>query len=256
MTDHTLVGMGLTLEDVGGQRRIGELDHSRILADLHDIGVPLRQRTWLSLQPLETFDRVLLARGSRDGKYEGALLVQCRTIGETPFLVVEALSGGAVPRDEALLKRMLAYLILRFDTLPERPAAILARTRNPIVCRVLREMSRTIDGAGFYPEADGSVISLAVAALAHRMARLTGPVRCFGETRQALRGDANGIPADGPMLAMLDLRFVAEAELDEDGRRLFRDRLPRTSRDRASRIPAHVAAQALRATPVIPVSGR
>jgi hypothetical protein len=50
------------------------------------------------------------------------------------------------------------------------------------------------------------VISLAAAILAHRMARLTGPDLRFGETRQALRGDANGIPADGPLLAMLDLR--------------------------------------------------
>jgi hypothetical protein len=46
-------------------------------------------------------------------------------------------------------------LILRFDTLSARPVAILAGTRNPVVCRVLREMSRTIDGAGFYLEANG-----------------------------------------------------------------------------------------------------
>ena len=267
MADSTLVGMGLKLEDVGGRRRIGALDHGGILADLRDAGVPLRQRAWLSCQPLDSFDRILLARGDHDGKYEGALLVQWRTDGETPFLVVEAVSGDAAPRDEALLKRMLSYLMLRFDTVAERPVALFARTRNPMLCRVLRTMSRAIGGAGFYPEADSSVISLAAATLAHRMARLVGPGRRFGETRQALRGDT-GAFADGPMLAMLDLRFIAEDMLDEDARRLFRDRLPRsamrpatapvrplpaTHEDKLPRIPAHIAAGALRAAPAMPV---
>ena len=39
--DRTLVGMGLKLHDVGGQRRIGDLDHGQILADLRQAEVSL-----------------------------------------------------------------------------------------------------------------------------------------------------------------------------------------------------------------------
>ncbi len=270
--NRTLVGMGLKLDDVGGARQIGELDQSQILADLRDAGVPSRQRVWLDMQGFNSFDRVLVVRDNRSGKYVGALLVQNQTAGKTPFLVIEALSGGPVQRDEALLKRMLAYLILRLETWEERPLAILARTRNPSLCRVLRRVSRGIQDASFYPEPDGSVISMRTAALAHRIARQAGPDHRFAEARLALHTASADASPDRPMVAVLDLRFVNEAALTEEGRHLFRDRLPRSATKRPMAevlmlpgaggngdipaLPAHIAAQAIRSAPVSPASRR
>ena len=253
MADRALVGLGLTLRDVGGERRIGELDQGQILADLREAGVPARMCTWLSLKPMGHYDRVLLACGERDEKYEGALLVQCRSAGETPFLAIEALSGGAMARDEAILKRMLAYLILRFDTFHERPLAILARTRHPTLSRVMRDIAAGIASAGFYPEPEGAVVPFAAASLAHRMARIVVPGRRFAD-----------LSADGPMLAAIDVRTVDEAALVDRALHLFRDRLPRAARKPLGsavvflpgvhacaipRLPAPIAPRAVRVAP-------
>lgn len=267
---YTLVGMGLKLHDVVGRQRICDLDQGQILADLRHAGVPQRQLVWLSLQPLAQFGRVLLASDEHTEKFEGAMLVRCHMVGETPFLAIEALSGGPVRRDEAMLQRMLAYLILRFDTLDDRPQAVLARTRNPSLCRVMRGVSCNIGGSGFYPEPNGSVISIRTAALAHRAARQSGPDCHFGEARLALDAAA-GRTLDGPMLAMLDLRFVEATAMDDAARHLFRDRLPRSATRRAMadvlpllvpesralpRLPAHIAAQALSGAAVYPMFRR
>ena len=265
--DSTPVGMGLRLHHIGGQGRIGELDQGQILADLRHAGAPARQLVWLSMRSLMDFDRVLLACDDRSGRCEGALLVQCHAAGETPFLAIEALSSGPARLNEAMLQRMLAYLMLRFDTLADRPKAILARTRSPALCRVMRSLSRGIGDASFYPEPVGSVISMRTAALAHRAARRCGPDLPFAAARSALRAGTTGLPPDGPMLAMLDLRFMDEAALDNDAHHLLRTRLPRSATRRTEphvlplpvaaqhdipRIPAHVAAIALRASALYP----
>jgi hypothetical protein len=253
--DRTLAGMGLKLEDVGGARRIGGLDQDRISADLWDAGVPAQQCVWLSLISLGTFDRVLLARDHRSEKYEGVLLVQFRSVGDVPFVVVEALCGGSAQRRAALLKRMLAYLILRLDTLEERPVAMLARTRNPILCQVMRDIAQGISGAGFYPEREGSVIPLATAGLAHRMARLTGPDCRFTEARMALDERVVALSSDSPLLAVVDLRRVAEADLEDNARQLFLDRHLRTAGKRIMAdvlpLPKARKAKAPRVLPVI-----
>ena len=263
MADRTLVGLGLKLEDVGGERQIGELDHGHLLADLRDAGASARQLTWLSLQPLTQFDRVLLARRDHDRRCEGMLLMQCQAAGDAPFLAIEAVTSAAGLRDEALLQRMLAYLMLRFDTFHARPIAILARTRHPALSRVMRDIAAGIDGAGFYPDPGPTVISLATASLAHRMARSAGPDRRFAGTQLGLQGAASW---DGPVLATIDLRNVEEPVLIDVAVHLFRDRLPRSVRKQAaaavavpreiaiSYVPAPIAAAALRATLVGPAS--
>lgn len=229
-----LVGMGLKLHDVGGDTQIGDLDRVQLLADLRDAGVPERQRNWLSLQQLESFDRILVARDQRTGRVEGAMLVQHRSIDGTPFLAVEAVSGMPEARGQALVQRMLAWLLLRLDMLEQRPAAILACTRNLSLCRVLRDVAGGIGGARFYPERDDAAIPLPLAAAAHRMARQVGHPHRFDATRQALRDTAAGTAPDGPMLALLDVGTVPQAALEEDARRLFRARPPRTAVRRAT----------------------
>ena len=229
-----LVGMGLKLDDVGGDIQIGDLDRARLLADLRDAGVPERQRNWLSLQQLESFDRILVARDLRTGRSEGAMLVQHRSIDGTPFLAVEAISGTPEARGQALVQRMLAWLLLRLDMMEQHPATILACTRNLSLCRVLRDVASGIGGARFYPERDDATIPMPLAAAAHRMARQVGHPHRFDATRQALRDPAASAAPDGPMLAMLDVRTVPQAALEDDARRLFRARLPRTAVRRAT----------------------
>ena len=263
MLGRTLAGMSLLLHDIEGEKRIDELDHDRILTDLRDAGTPARQLVWLSLQSLAEFDRILLARDKQRGTCTSALLVRNRSVGDTPFLAIDAVCGGPAQRQEAMLKRMLGYLILRFGTLDRRPAAILAHTRNPALCRAMHNAANRIGNAGFYPEPDGNPIVMRTAALAHCAARQTGSVYRFDESRQALHAGAAERTPEGPLLAMLDLRFMDEARLDEDARHLFRDRLPRAAtrrpvaavlpmrRPEERRLPAHIAAQALRGGTVV-----
>jgi hypothetical protein len=124
---------------------------------------------------------------------------------------------------------MVAFLLLRLDTLEPRPVAILACTRNPTLCRVLRDIALCIAGARFYPDHIGAVVSLETAVIAHRLAEGAGAPRRFAATRDALYGADEDTPPDGPMLALLDVRAVAQAALDNDARRLFRSRLPRSA---------------------------
>jgi|GEM_PF-3508841 len=229
-----LVGMGLKLHDIGGDVQIGELDRGRLLADLRNAGVPERQRNWLSLQQLESFDRVLVARDPRTDRVEGAMLIQYRSIGSTPFWTVEALSGTPEARGQALIQRMIAWLLLRLDIMEQRPAAILACTRNPSLCRVLRDVAGSIGGARFYPERDDATVPLPLAAAAHRMARQVGHANRFDATRQALRDTMTDAAPDGPMLALLDVGTVAQTAIEEDARHLFRARLPRMAVRRAT----------------------
>lgn len=252
MVDRTLAGMGLKLEDVAGIRRVGDLDHPRILSDLRNAGVSSRQIVWFVFQSLASYDRVLLARDDRTGKYEGALLVQCFTMNETHFLSIEALTGGPPPRAEALARRLLAYLLLSFDSFQNRPVAVLAKTRNPLLTRMMREIAARIDGAGFYPEPAGQAVTWASASLAHRMARQVGPDRRFRETRLALATGAEDVYGDGPMLAAIDLTAVDELTLTDATRRIFRRRPSRRALKPAPDTtivpmpPAHIAALALR----------
>ncbi len=252
MMDRTVAGMGLKLEDVAGVRQVGNLDHARILSDLRDAGVSARQLVWFGLQPLGNFDRVLLARDDRDGKYEAALLVQCRALGDTHFLLIEALTGGCSPRAEALARRLLAYLLLSFDSFQDRPVAVLAKTRNAILSRTMHEIAARIDGAGFYPEPTGEAVPWTSASLAHRMARQVGPDRRFMATRLALVAGGEDVYGDGPMLAAIDLTAVDEVTLAEATRRVFRRRPSRLALKQAPTTtivrlpPAHVAAHALR----------
>jgi hypothetical protein len=224
MTDRILVGLGLKLEDVGSQRRIGDLDQPRIVADLRDAGVPSHQLNWLAMHPLTSFDRVLLARSEHSGQYEAIVLIRCCQSADLPFLTIEALASATAPRAEALLKRMLAFLILRFDTFVERPVAILAQTRCPSLLRVMHDVAPAFGGATFYPKPAAAVVSLAEAAFAHRLGHVLGLSGKYGQTQHLLRGD--DLAPNGPVPATLDFRALDEAMLIEGARLMFRARLP------------------------------
>ncbi|MEI7712931.1 MAG: hypothetical protein WCI94_15950 [Rhodospirillales bacterium] len=268
MLGRTLAGMSLVLHDFEGAKRIDTLDRDIIFDDLRTVDTPARQLVWLSLQTLSRFDRILLARDKHTGRCEGAMLVQKSSVGDTPFLTVEAIGSGAVQRQEAMLKRMLAYLILRSATSDPRPAAILAHTRNPLLCHAMRDTAGRIGNTGFYPQPSGSPIAIGTAGLAHRMARRIGSGCQFGDARMALHAGSGERMPEGPLLAMLDFRHANEAALEADAGRLFRDRLPRSAARRpfvtvvpmakhpVPGIAAHIAAQALLGGKVFPMFRR
>jgi hypothetical protein len=174
MLGRILAGMSLVLHDIEGERRIDELDRDRIVTDLRNTGTPKRQLVWLSLQSFAQFDRILLACDKHTGTCEGVLLVRQRSAGDIPFLAIEAIGGDSLQRQEGMLQRMLGYLILRFGASDQRPAAIMAHTRNPALCRAMRDAANRIGRAGFYPEPEGNPIAMHTAGLAHRAARQTG----------------------------------------------------------------------------------
>ena len=225
MHQQNLAGMGLQLHDIGGGRRIEALDQAQIAADLRDALVPHQQRVWFAMQPLGASDRILLAHDSRTGKTEGVLLLRAEVAADAPFLIIEALSSPT-PRGAALLQRMLAYLILRLDTLEQKPAALLARTRNPSLCHVLHRVAGEVGGA-FHPAKGEGPISFQTAGLAHRMVRVAGAKTGFAGAEAVLRADPlAALSVDGPLLVALDLRGIDDAQLVDSARRLFRGRLP------------------------------
>ncbi len=229
MLDRIVAGMNLVLHDIAGERRIDTIDPDRICADLRAAGTPARLLVWFGLQSLQQFDRILLVRDKHAGTCEGVFLVRHRQTETTPFLAIEAIGAGPLQRQHAMYKRMLGYLILRLGTLDQRPVAILADTRNPTLCRALHEATGQIGGAGFYPQPDDGPIVLATAALAHRAAREAGATCHFAAARLALQADAAEQDGDGMLSAMLDLRDIDEATLDEAARHMLRDRLPRAA---------------------------
>lgn len=235
-----LAGLGLKLDEISGQRAIESLDQELILADLRDAGVPARQRAWLALQRLSDFDRILLAQDNHTGHCQGLVLIKHGATTHEQFLTIETLVGTPRARGEALLQRMVAFLLLRLGTMEEHPTALLARARHPSLCQVLHAIGMRIPSVAFYPEPDDTVISLNTASLAHRMARSTDIGRRFYATRAVLQGGTGGVPVDGPMLAVLDLRKCDDAQLIEGARQLFRARLPRSLSRQAVSAPAPV----------------
>ena len=226
-----LAGLGLKLHDISGRRATEAVDQDRVLTELRDASVPVRQLAWLAHHPIATFDRVLVARDSLSGRCQGVMLVNHMTTRrDEPFLMIESLTGAPLAHAEALLQRMVTFLILRLETMEARPAAILARTRDPLLCRVLHAIGQRIAFAACHPASDGNVVHLHIAALAHRLARAAGSDGRFQITRPERETDTAGVSNDGPMLAALDLRQGADAHLIEEARKLFRTRVPRAAR--------------------------
>lgn len=262
--DRARIGLGLKLQDFGGDQRIGDLDQASIVADLREAGAPPHQLIWFGFQPLTAFDRILLARDGSDGRCRGALLIQSLSLDDRSVPMIEAIAGGPTKLAEAVLKRMLAFIVLRYGTDEDRPVAILARTRSAALCRALRAVAGGIGGTSFYPEPDDAPVALRTAGLAHRMARAARVDARFADTRAALAAGIGYRAPNGPTMAMVDLRSASEKALDDDARRLLRARLPRSlakppespdvvERLTATRltraVPAHVMTLASREVP-------
>lgn len=228
-----LAGLGLTLDDIACRRAVEALDLDPILNDLRAAGVPSHQLTWLAYKQIGGIKRILILRDQRTNACQGTMLVEQRTTGSESFLAVDALIGGPALRAEAMLQRMLCFLILRLETMDERPAGILARFGSSRLCKVLHAIGESIPEARFHPAPEDRVIAFETAAFAHRLAKAAGLACRFQAARDILRDDAPAASEGLPALAVLDLRRSEEATVVEYARKLFRDRIRRGARTQA-----------------------
>ncbi|GEM_PF-5051613 len=168
-------------------------------------------------------DHAVIAVHRQDGRSLGLLTAKMHATGDETFihLAVAGLQFG--DQGSALIRRMVALLLLRLAGLEKLPDAIVLDGSDTDLGPVLRELAAKCAGARLYPEADTTVISLPTAALSHRIARSLGYPRLAlpAATSGALPAAATGA------LLVIDLRHVAEETLVEHARSLHRVRLSR-----------------------------
>ena len=245
--DHVLTEHGLRLTYLRDPNVIDNLDQDQILDDLSDgtpDGDPL---PWLPRYGLADYDHLVLVTDRTNGRYLAFLAANDGATAREDFLFLETAFVTAVARGQNLMRRMIALAMLRIGGIRAAPSVIVACTRNPICCRIMRETARHFTGAALFPDPDSVAINFHTATLAQRIAREIGPNHRFQVTTGTMRGGmvaGAGVgqyrplardpqfdrlfgqwlqPADR-MLAMLDLRGEDEATILDDARRLYRSR--------------------------------
>jgi hypothetical protein len=91
-------------------------------------------------------------------------------------------------RGSVLLHRLLAYTILRIDSLGVMPRVIAARTSIAACYRLLSLFAQTIPGATMFPEPNAAAIDLGRAGLAREIARHTAPRLDYEAGSGTIRG--------------------------------------------------------------------
>jgi hypothetical protein len=240
--DHVLTEHGLRLTYLCDPTDIEELDQDRILEDLADDtpdGDPL---PWLTRNFLADYDHLVLVTDRSSGRYLAFLAADNGATTREDFLLLETAFVTPAARGQNLLRRMIALAVLRIGGLRAVPSVIAASTRHPLCYRTMRETARRVTGARFLPDPESVAINFHTATLAQRIAREIRPSRRFQAATGTISGGmmmAAGAghyrplardpqfdrlqPAD-KMLAVLDLRDVAEASILDDARRIYRSR--------------------------------
>ena len=162
--------------------------------------------------------------------------------GATPredFLLLETAFVATAARGQNLMRRMLAFAMLRIGGMGPVPSIVAACTRSPHCYRIMRDTARRFSGATFFPEPDSVTIDFHTATLAQRIVRAIGSRHRFhaatgmirgvgGARRQPISGDPqldslfgqHMRPADR-VLTVLDLRGEDEATIFDDARRIL-----------------------------------
>jgi hypothetical protein len=245
--DHVLTEQGLCLTYLCDANAIDELDQDRILDDLTDDTPDGDPFPWLTRYRLADYDHLVLVTDRSCGRYLAFLAAKDGATTREDFLLLETAFVTPVARGQNLMRRMIALAMLRIGGIRAAPSVIVACTRNPICCRIMRETARHFTGAALFPDPDSVAINFHTATLAQRIAREIGPNHRFQVTTGTMRGGmvaGAGVgqyrplardpqfdrlfgqwlqPADR-MLAMLDLRGEDEATILDEARRLYRSR--------------------------------
>jgi hypothetical protein len=231
--DHICAGRGLRLSYIRDAEAIeGIVRECNPEAPPSGTLASLALRRALRRYPL-AINHVVLAMDSGSWRHQGFQVAHSGVAGHEPFLLLDATLMCAEANRAAVLRRMVALAILRLVGAGQPPTVIAIRSDTPGLCEVLHDLSRHVDAAALYPEPRANVVSLPIAALAHRIARSIGARPRFEATASAMSrfrtkqlGWSPG-EAAGPLMAVLDLRTVSESALIAGARWLYRSRPPR-----------------------------
>ncbi len=240
--DHVLTEYGLRLTYLRNSDVIDDLDQDRILEDLSDDmpdGDPL---PWLTRYRLDDYDHLVLVTDRSSGRHLAFLAASSGATAREEFLLLETAFVATAARGQNLMRRMIAFAMLRIGGMGPVPSVVAACTRNPLCYRIMRDTARRFTGAMFFPDHDSAAINFHSATLARRIAREIGPNHRFQAATGTIRGIGQGNrqplsrdpridslfgqhmqPADR-MLAIVDLRGEDEATIFEDARRIYRSR--------------------------------
>ncbi len=227
-------------------REIEKIDFDRVIEDLCAAGPDSDPAAELVGAHLSDYDHVVLATDQQTGRCVGLLgMVDRITDQGENFLLLQMGYVAAVARRRGLMRRMLAFALLRVAGEDTLPAILVTRTSSPLFYQVLHGFARRTPGAAIHPDPTGNVTTLATAALCRRVARNVAARVRFDVGSGALRGglvEAGGLPVLptsspdpliealfcrtlGPtdqVLALLDLRASTEADVVELARRIHR----------------------------------
>jgi hypothetical protein len=239
---HVLTEYGLCLTYLRNSEVIDDVDQDRILEDLSDDtpdGDPL---LWLTRYRLDDYDHLVLVTDRSSGRHLAFLAASNGATPREEFLLLETAFVATAARGQNLMRRMIAFAMLRIGGMGPVPSVVAACTRNPLCYRIMRDTARRFAGAVFYPDPDSVAINFHTATLAQRIARAIGPNHRFQAATGTICGIGKGSrrplssdpridslfgphmqPADR-MLAIVDLRAEDEATIFDDARQIYRSR--------------------------------
>lgn len=241
--DHVLTEHGLRLTYLCDRNAIAAVDQDLLLEDLTGDETP----PWPLRYRLTDCDHLVLVSDQTTGRYLAVLAASDGTTPQEDFLLLETAFVASAARGQNLMRRMIAFALLRIGGLRSAPSVIAMCTRNPLCYRIMRGAASRFTGAVMFPAPDNVVVDFHAAALAQRIARAIKPNHRFHAATSTIRGAvlaATGTdylrplshdrqiddlfgqtmqPADR-MLALIDLRRLDEATILGDARRIYRSR--------------------------------
>jgi hypothetical protein len=194
----------------------------------------------------QTPDHVATARDFESGRLFGLVTASRQLTTSEPFLLVEEALFDSAYDPAALLRRLLAMMMLHVAGVNGMPAAIALRAASDRTAEAFLSLADCFTGAVRYPPQEGTPVALASARLAKRIAKVVSSSIRYDVAASALRGARilsirNGIPpgvygastafdltaaqpvtAYDELLLVVDLRLEEETVLIDDARRAYR----------------------------------
>ena len=181
--ERVLTGMGLKLRDLGDSNQFRSLDLDLIVRDLRESGVPTGQLLFFESHRLHGCSRILLALDDVDERCEAMLLLRYGLCDDGLFSVVDALSAPT-PRGQAILRRMVGWLLTRLDVAAGSVGGLVVHSRNEALRDAVVWASERIPAASIYPNAAQPTVSLDRARFA----------RMLSQDRKSTRLNSSHIP--------------------------------------------------------------
>ena len=244
--DHVIASAGLRLTYLCDPSSIRALDPQRIMDDLSEPDTRYALCGWFARVCLADFDHVALATDIDTGRHVAMLAAND---GDTPngsYLDLRAAFVIDAMRGSVLMRRLLAYTILRIDSLGVMPRVIAARTSIAACYSLLSLFAQNIPGATMFPEPDAPAIDLARAGLAREIARNAAPrldyeagsgtirgaklidATCFAKTTGTDRPVSDmfqrSLGGSDHMMVIVDMRSCDERIIAAETRTLVRSR--------------------------------